>query len=363
MRCRLAQPNERMHATRDTSLVIERNRAGGRVMRGVRRASVLVRVEMITCAVCGNSNGNVHFVAREVMYGCAGEFEYVECSGCGCLQIAKIPADLSEYYSEDYYSFNMLTEEGRFKQFFIRRRAHHLAGHRSPIGRLYGRLRPAPLMPAWLKDTGIGFGDEILDVGCGSGGDLMQMSYVGFFRLTGIDPFIERDIHYRNGVVILRRSLAETYGAYDFIMLHHSLEHMPEQDATLRQLYRLLRPGGQVLVRIPVAGSFAWRKYRTDWVQLDAPRHLHLHTERGLNLLAERAGFGVERVVYDSDSFQFWGSEQVRRGIPIMYKVTGTLGPRAGLFTDAELAAFEEEALKLNEASEGDQACFYLRKG
>jgi hypothetical protein len=32
----MTQSNKRMHATRDTLLVIERKRAGGRVMRGVR---------------------------------------------------------------------------------------------------------------------------------------------------------------------------------------------------------------------------------------------------------------------------------------------------------------------------------------
>ena len=33
---KMTQSNKRMHATRDTLLVIERKRAGGRVMRGVR---------------------------------------------------------------------------------------------------------------------------------------------------------------------------------------------------------------------------------------------------------------------------------------------------------------------------------------
>ncbi len=297
------------------------------------------------------------------MYGGGGEFEYVECAECGCLQIAEVPADLSEYYPEDYYSFNALAEEGRFKQFFIRRRARHLAGRKSPVGWLYARLRPAPLVPAWLKDTGVNTEDEVLDVGCGSGAHLTQLSYLGFSRLTGIDPFIEGDRHFRNGVTILRRTLAELEGAYDFIMFHHSLEHMPEPRAAFGHVSRLLRAGGRALVRIPVVGGLAWRKYRTDWVQLDAPRHLRLHTERGLKLLAEQAGFMLERVVYDSGGFQFWGSEQVRRGLPIINKAGGTVGPRAGIFSDEELRAFEEEAVRLNEAGDGDQACFYLRKG
>jgi hypothetical protein len=42
LRVRRAQSNKRMHATRDTRDVVERDLAGGRVMRGVR---LLVRSE------------------------------------------------------------------------------------------------------------------------------------------------------------------------------------------------------------------------------------------------------------------------------------------------------------------------------
>ena len=111
-----------------------------------------------------------------------------------------------------------------------------------------------------------------------------------------------------------------------------------------------------------MAGTFAWQKYRTDWAQLDAPRHLNVHTEAGLKALAKRTGFEVERVVYDSTGFQFWGSEQIKRGLPLIDKATGVIEPRADVFTKDELIAFEQQAETLNKTGQGDQACFYLRK-
>ena len=317
---------------------------------------------MAACRICGNVGGNAQFIAREAMYGGGEEFEYVECTRCGCLQVAEIPACLSKHYPNDYYSFDAIAEEGLLRQFFIRRRARHLAGHKNLIGWLYRHWFPEPPAPEWLRGTDVGFEDEILDVGCGSGGQLIQLSYLGFSRLTGIDPFIERDIRYRSGVIILRRPLEEIDGTYDFIMLHHSLEHMPDQVVTLEHLHRLLKPRGQVLVRIPVAGSRAWRDYGADWAQLDAPRHLFLHTEKSLGVLANRVGFEVEGVVYDSTGFQFWGSEQIRKGVPLLNQITKQIVPKPGLFSEEELASFEEEARRLNKTGEGDQACFYLRK-
>lgn len=98
---------------------------------------------------------------------------------------------------------------------------------------------------------------------------------------------------------MLRRTPDELEGEYDFVMLHHSLEHMSDQFAAFGHLRRLLKPSGKLLVRIPLAGGLAWRRYGVDWVQLDAPRHLYLHTERSIRVLADQTGLKVERVIYD----------------------------------------------------------------
>ena len=91
-------------------------------------------------------------------------------------------------------------------------------------------------------------------------------------------------------------------------MFHHSLEHVDDPEAALSLCRKRLEPQGRVLVRIPVP-HYAWRRYRDRWVQLDAPRHLHLMSERGFTQLVQRAGLVVAKVFYDSTPFQFWGSE------------------------------------------------------
>ena len=54
-----------------------------------------------SCRICGGSPGARH-VAREMMYGTREAFGYFECSSCGCLQIAEVPADLARFYPADY---------------------------------------------------------------------------------------------------------------------------------------------------------------------------------------------------------------------------------------------------------------------
>src|SRR3989304_5704603 len=94
-------------------------------------------------------------------------------------------------------------------------------------------------------------------------------------------------------------------------------EHMDDPRSTLLHIARLLRPGHILLISLPLAGKYAWRKYESYWAQLDAPRHLFLHTEETIRLLARETGFTVREVHYDSTAFQFWGSEQYRRQIPL----------------------------------------------
>ena len=130
----------------------------------------------------------------------------------------------------------------------------------------------------------------------------------------------------------------------------------------MHHIVRLLKPEGVALVRIPVADSWAWRHYGADWVQLDPPRHLFLHTRRSMDLLAAAAGLKVERVVHDSTAFQFWGSEQYRRGIPLQDPRSYARNPRASAFSAGEIRTFEARAAELNACGEGDQACFYLRR-
>lgn len=151
-------------------------------------------------------------------------------------------------------------------------------------------------------------------------------------------------------------------GEFDLIMFNHSFEHLPNPLSVLRDANRLVSLGGNVLIRIPIAGTYAWTTFRTDWVQLDAPRHLFLHTSKSMEILAAECGFEIEHIVHDSSAFQFWGSVQYQRGIALTDERSYGMNPKQSIFSRAEVDEFEKKALKLNELQDGDQACFYLRK-
>jgi hypothetical protein len=78
--------------------------------------------------------------------------------------------------------------------------------------------------------------------------------------------------------------------------------------------------------------------------------------------LAEQVNLTVEKIVYDSDEFQFWGSEQVARGISLKSEKSYDINPSGALFSKDEIEEFKRRSKRLNENNRGDQAAFYLKK-
>jgi SAM-dependent methyltransferase len=316
------------------------------------------------CRICGNEEGNARVVAREMMFGLRDEFEYIHCRNCECLQIAKVPDDLSRYYPSTYYSL------ARKRDFRVKRLVKDLwirqafAG-KGILGKLLRLRYGFPLSVQWARDwmrlAGVTLGDSLLDVGSGTGEYLLDLKTIGFTKITGIDPFLRNDLVV-DGLRILKKELSEVQETYDFVMFHHSFEHMADPKAVLNQAWRIIAPGRCALLRIPVVPSMVWRTYGVNWVGFDAPRHIFLHSKKSITLLAEEAGFMVSHVQYDSDAMQFWGSEQYLHDIPMYSPGSYVVNPRRSRFTRKEMRRFRENALRLNELNDGDLACFYLVK-
>jgi SAM-dependent methyltransferase len=296
-----------------------------------------------------------------MMFGTRDEFEYVECASCGCLQIIEIPSDLLRYYPDNFYALQIKKNPKKhpIRTLIRRQRAKYC---------LYGKNKLWPLRLKkygsfnWFKKSKINFDSDVLDVGCGAGKLLLRMQRNGFINLTGIDPYIKDDISYRNGVKIFKKHIFELNGQYDLVMSHHSFEHMPQPLDVLNKFYELLRPNRYALIRIPMASSFAWRHYGTNWVGLDAPRHLFLHTLKSMQLLSKKAGFKVVDIEFDSTGRQFFASELFVRNIPLKDSSNYLNNAQRALFSHEQMEAFEAKAIELNAKGDGDQACFYLHK-
>jgi SAM-dependent methyltransferase len=279
------------------------------------------------------------------MFGLGGSFPYLECSVCGCVQLVEPPADLGAYYPSGlYYSLDVVKSprpRPRAVTLLVQARNRYEGTGRGIMGYCLSSLSPRrDLRPARpLVDLLAPFGRNarILDVGCGSGRFLSELSDMGFAHLRGVDPYLSKDI-IRPATVIWARELADVpESEFDVVMLHHSLEHIPDQHGTMFQVRRLLTGSGQCVIRIPIASTGPWKRYGTSWFELDAPRHFFLHTRDSFARLANDCGFHVRTWQPDrsNDHVIYAASERYRSGKPL--HENGQSAPHA--FTAPELNA------------------------
>lgn len=322
------------------------------------------------CRVCRAERRGAEHLLREMMFGTREEFVYRECETCGCIQIKEIP-ELSKYYPQDYLSLDenrsvLLASKLKY------RLAAKLVGRyflvNDPIGKFVLARKPwlAEHFPPSLLDPQIRLWSEmkILDFGCGRGHLLRTLRTFGFCDLTGLDTFVSDDLDFGKGLKIFKGSFDRLEAKFDLIMMHHSFEHLIDPGETMAQCSQLLANNGRLLIRMPIV-NMAWEVYKKNWVQLDPPRHLTLYTESGFRTFAEGCGFKIDKVVYDSTAFQFWGSELYQKDLPLttsaLEKDGGFSGAQAG-FSKLELEEWGECAKRFNAEGKGDQACFYLRR-
>ena len=301
-----------------------------------------------TCHYCHSTQGII-FLATERMLGLGGEFRYASCTSCGSIQLLTIPEDLGPYYPRDYYSFGLLQPSGLLRNLLkkIRIRTFLATGWKFFL---------PPFGGYWLKKLHSKFTDRIADVGCGNGQLLYELHVSGFKDLHGFDPFLENESRLGAGLQLWKKELEQTDLYFDVLMMHHSFEHMADPQQVFKTCFERLNPGGRLLVRCPVADAAVWKEKQSLWVQLDAPRHMSIPSTQGFLAAAQRSGFEVQEIIFDSTSFQFWGTALYEQGEKL------DSGKVSTLFSEKQLVEWEQKAIQYNQEGVGDQACFFCVK-
>jgi SAM-dependent methyltransferase len=159
---------------------------------------------------------------------------------------------------------------------------------------------------------------NLLDIGSGRGEFLGAVKASGEWDLLGIEPdpaaaAVARD-HYK--LEIIQSSLEDALfeeGSFDAVTMWDSLEHLSDPLAALRQVYRLLKSGGWLLVRVPNVAGWEAAVFGRCWAGWDAPRHLSAFSPTSLQFALKTAGFQVERLFGGAEdyssfaiSLEFW---------------------------------------------------------
>jgi len=140
---------------------------------------------------------------------------------------------------------------------------------------------------------------RILDVGCGTGANLLMLSQYG--DAEGVDISEDALSFCRErGLDKVRLAAGEQLpyedGTFDLVTAFDVVEHMDDDLAGLREMRRVLRPGGRALLFVPTF-MFLWG------LQDDVSNHRRRYRLPELRRVLEQAGFEIERTTYANITF------------------------------------------------------------
>jgi len=157
----------------------------------------------------------------------------------------------------------------------------------------------APLRKPWLPHDKSA---AILDLGCGIGETLLDLSAAGYANLTGIDTAevqLDRARESIGGEIDLQQADALEFlqtheERYDLIIAYDIIEHFTKDEAIelCDAIFSSLRPGGTFVVKVPNSGCILGLFGR----DMDFT-HLAGYTDLSLFQLLEATGFRDHRLL------------------------------------------------------------------
>lgn len=236
--------------------------------------------ETVPCACCGSDDPEVLFEA-----GVAQRNRIVQCRCCGLMYASPRQRTDAAVYQEYEPEGLLLGVEAD---------PDHAYRWKYDKERLqvrdYDRLRME------LEDLHPKRG-RLLEVGCSLGQLLLAFSEQGW-DVTGLDPWREAALYVRKtlGVECHATTLDAVpfqEGSFDVVVMLHVIEHVSNPRVTLEQLFRLLKPGGHLVLETPRYDTVTFRLLGKRERSLSCDGHVYFFTTEDLRRMAEITGFEV----------------------------------------------------------------------
>lgn len=246
------------------------------------------------CPICATA-AHYEYSGRDLMYEGHIRYDYFLCPACAFVFQHPVPdmATIATFYPDTYMVYDQDKRErrlGRMRKALLARVRGYAHLRTDPATQLAAAL-VAPFAtlstPAWCG------GGRLLDVGCGNGRFLTTMRSLGWsvqgveFSEAGVQACRMSGLDVHLGDL---SSAAFADGSFELITVRHVIEHVPDPQAFMAELARILKPGGRLVVETPNSDALGRRWFGNAWYANDVPRHLALYAPGNLEQLGTRYG-------------------------------------------------------------------------
>lgn len=239
-------------------------------------------METTICNLCGNAATQPFATVPDLLLERLNvTATLVRCTQCDLVYQNPRPtlSEMDQHYPPEYEPYTDHAEQRKSNwllqkaiEYGIQKRCHFITKHKA--------------------------GGRILDIGCAAGTFLLGMQAQGKWQTYGVEisPEVARIARKRHNLNVFTGTLEEAAFAdqmFDAVTMWDVLEHVHDPTATLREIRRILKPDGLLLVRVPNLASWDAQLFGKTWAGLDAPRHLYVFTPDTLTQMLAQAGFRV----------------------------------------------------------------------
>lgn len=234
--------------------------------------------EVVHCPVCESNHYKILYSASDYEYELPGVFYVSSCEDCGLILQQPRPQfqDILRYYTEKYEPFRSVGSPlmQKIRYWFLVR----------PRVEKYKKLVSHLDRPA-----------DLLDVGCGPGDLLAELSLEKFFICQGVEPvLLAAEMAWKRGLKVHQTTLENFESleeSFDMIIMNHVLEHLSNPKEVTEKAYKLLRSGGVFVGETPSAQSIELAIFRRYWAMFHLPRHLFFFSPALIKRFLKRLGF------------------------------------------------------------------------
>jgi 2-polyprenyl-3-methyl-5-hydroxy-6-metoxy-1,4-benzoquinol methylase len=232
------------------------------------------------CIACSGSLETSADGLFDTRFGIPGDYEARRCSECGLEQLSRIPtaAHLKDLY-ERYYNFG-----GEHDTLYTRLRERFFS---SPLHRLWAFV-DGDVSFYTRKGSG-----RLLDIGCNEGRGLTIYSRNGY-KVEGLEVNeMAAAVARRNGFDVHTTTLEQFAPdtLFDVAVLSNVLEHSLDPGQMLRDVRRILNPGGQIWISCPNNRSWLRSFFEKYWINWHVPFHIVHFSPNTLETSLTRQGF------------------------------------------------------------------------
>lgn len=249
-----------------------------------------------TICVCGAADATILFEVATT--GAPLSRTRIErCSSCGLHRLNPRPdaETLRNYYDAGYYSYAGRRRSPRKQALWEFLRDVAAGVPRRSTRRLPRLVRDAA---ASIFDVNVPLGGHsvhrVIDVGCGYGDLLIYLRSRGC-AVLGVEydaAAAAKGREYGLDIHVGEISgLNLSTASVDAAVLQHSLEHVPDPEALVAELARIVRPGGTLHIAVPNGNAAGLFGEREAWGSLSNPEHFWYFDVKTLGALVTRNGF------------------------------------------------------------------------